>query len=246
MKKIYSIILIVVLCLLSFVGCNENVKTDVEVANTPTGISGEAPRQQPHDEVSFEDMINFINTVDEETYQDGDFNSIIDRVREEGYIIRPYFDGEPSTLADRGSSGAVYIEPYYVKPNVPPQFMYHFDDDGYKYRINVMYIDEAYIDASDADGYAGYRKYRDGDTTGQWKTTEEYNNITHQIINIDGEDRNVTFETWPDNDITNAFFVWDKYLIKVAGDVYVEGGNAYGTCNVNLLTRLSFEKIPLE
>ena len=228
-------------------GCNNiqnNPNTYEEPTSTPSGV---APVVQPHGEKTYEEMIAFINTVDENTFKDGQFKSIIDRVREENYIIRPLYDGKPATLADRGNNGNLYIEPYYSYSNYPPQFMYHFEDGGYKYRINIIYIDEAYIDAADVDGYTGYKHYRDGDTSGQWKTTEEYNKITHKTIKIDGKDRNVTFYTTNKlYDLTNAYFVWDKYLIKVAGDVFVEEVDVYAVCNTDILPHLSFEKVPLK
>lgn len=245
MKKFFIILFVFMIMFSMLSGCNNiqnNLNSYQEPTNTPGGVT---PVVQPHGEKTYEEMISFINTVDENTFEEGQFKSIIDRVREENYIIRPLYDGEPATFANRDNNDDFFLEPYYVHADYPPQFMYHFEDDGYKYRINIIYIDEAYIDVADADGYLGYKYYRDGDTSGNWRNTEDYDKISHKTVHIDGKDRNVTFETWTELETTEAFFVWDKYLIKIVGD-HIENEHIYDVCNIDILPHLSFEKVPLK
>ena len=97
MKKnvfLLSIIFIVSISLL--VACsNENNTIN---APLPTAIiDNDTFPIQPHLEMTFTDMAAFINTVDENTFENGEFKDIIERVRIEDYIIRPYFDGEPAS-----------------------------------------------------------------------------------------------------------------------------------------------------
>ena len=242
MKKFFIFITILATTFCIFSACG-NAPENPAVATT-TPIIHNMP-VQPHGEKTYEEMISFINTVDENTFQDGQFKSAIDRVREENYIIRPLYDGNAATFADREPNFPLYIEPYYKHADYPPQFMYHFEDDGYKYRINVIYIDEAYIDDADDYGFSGYYHFLNGGTKAEWKKTKAYKTLSHKKIHIDGKKCNVTLQTLSEDKSTQAFFVWGKYLIKVVGD-HIENERAYDVCNTDILTHLSFEKVPLK
>ena len=67
--------------------------------------------------------------------------------------------------------------------------------------------------------------------------------ITHYVLTIDGSERNVTVITYTDGQ-SYGEFVWDKYLIRVRGDL-LTANDSYTNINLDLLPHLSFEKMPL-
>ena len=210
-------------------------------ANTPTAvIQADGIPQQPHSEASFEDMVTFLNTVNADAFENGNFKDIIERVKNEGYIVQPYFDGKPAVLRNTDDDGDVLLFPRYNNVKVPPKFMYHLIDEEFSYRVDVMYIDEQFISAAQSNGYLGVCSARDEQTLDEIKGDST---ITHYVLTIDGSERNVTVITYTDGQ-SYGEFVWDKYLIRVRGDL-LTANDSYTNINLDLLPRLSFEKMPL-
>ena len=210
-------------------------------ANTPTAvIQADGIPQQPHSEASFEDMVTFLNTVNADTFESGNFKDIIERVRTEGYIVQPYFDGEPAVLRNTDDDGDVLLCPRYDNVKVPPKFMYHLIDEEFWYRIEVMYIDEHFVSAAEENGYWGVCADREATTIEELKGAST---ISHHTLTIDGAERNVTV-TNNTNGQSYGDFVWDKYLIRVRGDL-LTASNPHMNINLDILPHLSFEKMPL-
>lgn len=210
-------------------------------ANTPTAvIQADGIPQQPHSEASFEDMVTFLNTVNADTFESGNFKDIIERVRTEGYIVRPYFDREPAVLRNTDDDGDVLLCPRYDNVKFPPEFMYHLIDEEFWYRIEVMYIEEEFVSAAEENGYWGVRAAREATTI---ENLKEDSTISHHTLTIDGTERNVTV-TNDTNGQSYGDFVWDKYLIRVRGDL-LTASNPHMNINLDILPHLSFEKMPL-
>lgn len=210
-------------------------------ADTPTAvIHADGIPQQPHSEASFEDMVTFLNTVNADTFESGNFKDIIERVRTEGYIVQPYFDGEPAVLRNTDDDGDVLLCPRYDNVKFPPEFMYHLIDEEFWYRIEVIYIDEHFVSAAEENGYWGVRAAREATTI---ENLKEDSTISHHTLTIDGTERNVTV-TNDTNGQSYGDFVWDKYLIRVRGDL-LTASNPHMNINLDILPHLSFEKMPL-
>ena len=185
-------------------------------------------------------MAAFLNTVNADTFENGNFKDIIERVKNEGYIVQPYFDGKPAVLRNTDDDGDVLLFPRYNNVKVPPKFMYHLIDEEISYRVDVMYIDEQFISAAQSNGYLGVCSARDEQTLDEIKGDST---ITHYVLTIDGSERNVTVITYTDGQ-SYGEFVWDKYLIRVRGDL-LTANDSYTNINLDLLPHLSFEKMPL-
>ena len=215
-------------------------------AGTPTPfIQADGRPQQPHHEAYFEDMISFLNTVDADTFENGNFKNIIEQVRANGYIVRPYYDGEPSTLYETVNGTLVVLCPEYENAYFPPEFLYHLIDDNYRYRVEVLYIEEEMIPIAEKWGIIGINRYKRGDTKEEWtKTTSLV--FDKQTITLGDVETEVTIVTdQADENSSYASFVWDnKYLMRIVGDT-IENPDAYSIINLDLLSHLSFEKMPL-
>ena len=161
-------------------------------------------------------------------------------MKNEGYIVQPYFDGKPAVLRNTDDDGDVLLFPRYNNVKVPPKFMYHLIDEEFSYRVDVMYIDEQFISAAQSNGYLGVCSARDEQTLDEIKGDST---ITHYVLTIDGSERNVTVITYTDGQ-SYGEFVWDKYLIRVRGDL-LTANDSYTNINLDLLPHLSFEKMPL-
>ena len=236
-----SCILLSILLLTACGETNTDSSDSPSSANTPTAvIQADGIPQQPHSEASFEDMAAFLNTVNADTFENGNFKDIIERVKNEGYIVQPYFDGKPAVLRNTDDDGDVLLFPRYNNVKVPPKFMYHLIDEEFSYRVDVMYIDEQFISAAQSNGYLGVCSARDEQTLDEIKGDST---ITHYVLTIDGSERNVTVITYTDGQ-SYGEFVWDKYLIRVRGDL-LTANDSYTNINLDLLPHLSFEKMPL-
>ena len=243
---ILSCMLLFVLLLTACGKTNTNPSASPASGGTPTPIIlADSRPQQPHHEAFFEDMVTFLNTVNADTFESGNFKNIIERVKTEGYIIRPYYDGQPSTLYKGDTDAAVVLCPEYENAYFPPEFLYHLIDDNYRYRVEVLYIEEEMIPIAEKWGYIGINRYKRGDTEEEWtKTTSLVFN--KQTIIWDDVETEVTIVTDPeDANSSYASFVWDnKYLMRIVGDT-IENSDAYSTINLDILPHLSFEKMPL-
>ena len=250
MKKnllaILSCILLSVFLLTACEEANTDPSDSPSSAGTPTPIIlADGRPQQPHHEAYFEDMVTFLNTVNSDTFESGNFKNIIDRVKAEGYIIRPYYDGQPSTLYETVNGTLVVLCPEYENAYFPPEFLYHLIDDNYRYRVEVLYIEEEMIPIAKKWGYIGINRYKRGDTEEEWtKTTSLVFN--KQTITFGDVETEVTIVTdREDENSSYASFVWDnKYLMRIFGNT-IEGGNVYDVINTDILPHLSFEKMPL-
>ena len=243
-KNLFATLSCILLSILLLTACGET-NTDLSgspsSADTPTAvIHADGIPQQPHSEASFEDMAAFLNTVNADTFENGNFKDIIERVKNEGYIVQPYFDGKPAVLRNTDDDGDVLLFPRYNNVKVPPKFMYHLIDEEFSYRVDVMYIDEQFISAAQSNGYLGVCSARDEQTLDEIKGDST---ITHYVLTIDGSERNVTVITYTDGQ-SYGEFVWDKYLIRVRGDL-LTANDSYTNINLDLLPHLSFEKMPL-
>ena len=243
-RTLFATLSCILLSILFLTACGET-NTDSSdspsSADTPTAvIHADGIPQQPHSEASFEDMVTFLNTVNADAFENGNFKDIIERVKNEGYIVQPYFDGKPAVLRNTDDDGDVLLFPRYNNVKVPPKFMYHLIDEEFSYRVDVMYIDEQFISAAQSNGYLGVCSARDEQTLDEIKGDST---ITHYVLTIDGSERNVTVITYTDGQ-SYGEFVWDKYLIRVRGDL-LTANDSYTNINLDLLPRLSFEKMPL-
>lgn len=240
MKKnvfLLSIIFIVSISLL--VACsNENNTIN---APLPTAIiDNDTFPIQPHLEMTFTDMAAFINTVDENTFENGEFKDIIERVRIEDYIIRPYFDGEPAS--PRENREQIMLSPVYDNLKNPPYFTYFCSSEEYLYTIDFFYLDEALIPAAKENGFSGIYQVLYGNTQIDSSTAPIH--TTHKIY-IDGTEISITVVTAQVQESSYAEFMWDdKYLVKIQGD-NIENKNALDVINLDLLPHLSFEKMLL-
>ena len=238
MKKLYILATSFLIYSLLFVACG-NPTENAQPTATVYQQSSDIP-QQPHHEASFEEMTAFLNTVNADTFENGNFKDIIERIRTEGYIIQPYFDGEPAVLRKTDDDGDVLLHPRYNNVKVPPKFMYHLIDNEFWYRIEIMYIDEEFVSAAKENGYWGVYADRDATTIDKIKDDAA---ISHHTLTIDGAERNVTV-TKNANGQSYGEFVWDKYLIRVRGDLLTVH-NPHMNINLDILPHLSFEKLPL-
>lgn len=243
---ILSCILLSVLLLSACGKTNTNSSASPASGGTPTPIIlADSIPQQPHSEASFEDMITFLNTVDVDTFENGNFKDIIERVKTEGYIIRPYYDGQPSTLYETVNGTLVVLCPEYESAYFPAEFLYHLIDDNYRYRVEVLYIEEEMIPIAEKWGYIGINRYKRGDTEEEWTktTTLVFNKQTITFGNVETEVTIVTDRE--DENSSYASFIWEnKYLMRIFGNT-IEGGNVYDVINTDILSHLSFEKMPL-
>ncbi len=243
---ILSCILLSVLLLSACGKTNTNSSASPASGGTPTPIIlADSIPQQPHSEASFEDMITFLNTVDVDTFENGNFKDIIERVKTEGYIIRPYYDGQPSTLYETVNGTLVVLCPEYENAYFPAEFLYHLIDDNYRYRVEVLYIEEEMIPIAEKWGYIGINRYKRGDTEEEWTktTTLVFNKQTITFGNVETEVTIVTDRE--DENSSYASFIWEnKYLMRIFGNT-IEGGNVYDVINTDILSHLSFEKMPL-
>ena len=241
-----SCILLSVLLLSACGKTNTNPSASPASGGTPTPIIlADSIPQQPHSEASFEDMITFLNTVDVDTFENGNFKDIIERVKTEGYIIRPYYDGQPSTLYETVNGTLVVLCPEYENAYFPAEFLYHLIDDNYRYRVEVLYIEEEMIPIAEKWGYIGINRYKRGDTEEEWTktTTLVFNKQTITFGNVETEVTIVTDRE--DENSSYASFIWEnKYLMRIFGNT-IEGGNVYDVINTDILSHLSFEKMPL-
>ena len=243
-RTLFATLSCILLSILLLIACGET-NTDLSgspsSADTPTAvIHADGIPQQPHSEASFEDMVTFLNTVNADTFESGNFKDIIERVRTEGYIVQPYFDGEPAVLRNTDDDGDVLLCPRYDNVKFPPEFMYHLIDEEFWYRIEVIYIDEHFVSAAEENGYWGVRAAREATTI---ENLKEDSTISHHTLTIDGTERNVTV-TNDTNGQSYGDFVWDKYLIRVRGDL-LTASNPHMNINLDILPHLSFEKMPL-
>ncbi len=238
-KNILSLLSYLLLSLFLLTACGKDTITEISPSATANHqVSSRS--QSPHHETTFEDMAAFLNTVNADTFENGNFKDIIERVKNEGYIVQPYFDGKPAVLRNTDDDGDVLLFPRYNNVKVPPKFMYHLIDEEISYRVDVMYIDEQFISAAQSNGYLGVCSARDEQTLDEIKGDST---ITHYVLTIDGSERNVTVITYTDGQ-SYGEFVWDKYLIRVRGDL-LTANDSYTNINLDLLPHLSFEKMPL-
>ena len=250
MKKnslaIFSCILLSVFLLTACGETNPNPSELPSSSAEPTPVvQADGIQQQPHSEASFEDMITFLNTVDANTFENGNFKNIIEQVKAEGYIVRPYFDGQPSTLYETVNGTLVVLCPEYENAYFPPEFLYHLIDDNYRYRVEILYIEEEMIPIAEKWGYIGINRYKRGDTEEEWtKTTSLVFN--KQMITFGDIETEVTIVTdRQDENSSYASFIWEnKYLMRIFGNT-IEGGNVYDVINTDILPHLSFQKMPL-
>ena len=247
MKKnslaIFSCILLSVFLLTACVETNPNPSELPSSSAEPTPIiMADGIPQQPHRELNFESMVTFIQTVNADTFENGNFKDIIEKVRTEGYIIQPYFDNRPAQLRDPYEEGAVLICPAYENVKFPPEFMYHLISNEFWYRIEVIYIEEEFVPAAEANGYLGVRAFRDNKALELFKQKTD---IKHEKVVIGGIEKNITITTYDDG-ISHGEFVWDEqYLIRIYGDVVENSSTAHTTINLDILPHLSFQKLPL-
>lgn len=243
---ILSCMLLFVLLLTACGKTNTNPSASPASGGTPTPIIlADSRPQQPHHEAFFEDMVTFLNTVNADTFESGNFKNIIERVKTEGYIIRPYYDGQPSTLYKGDTDAAVVLCPEYENAYFPAEFLYHLIDDNYRYRVEVLYIEEEMIPIAEKWGYIGINRYKRGDTEEEWTktTTLVFNKQTITFGNVETEVTIVTDRE--DENSSYASFIWEnKYLMRIFGNT-IEGGNVYDVINTDILSHLSFEKMPL-
>lgn len=241
-KHLYLFVISFLICFLLFTACGESAGKEQPTATIYQQNDG-IP-QQPHHEETFEEMAAFLNTVNADTFENGNFKDIIERVRTEGYIVQPYFDGKPAVLRDTkpNNNGNVLLCPRYENVKVPPEFMYHLIDEEFLYRIEVMYIEEEFVPAAEANGYLGVRAFRDNKALELFKQKTD---IKHEKVVIGGIEKNITITTYDDG-ISHGEFVWDEqYLIRIYGDVVENSSTAHTTINLDILPHLSFHKLPL-
>lgn len=234
MSKRISLIWMI-LCLL-FTACNSPAGS----APTPTpqiDCGGFPPPQQPHSETTFEDMVTLLNTVNANVFESGNFKEIIDRTRADGYILRPYFDNRPAALqADK--NGDVSICPRYDGGRIPPGFMYHLREGKQSYQIEITYIEEEFISAAEENGFAGFYAARNPETASKNSSPR-----SHYTVMIGDTEKNITV-TASTNGFSYGEFVWEKYLIRVSGNLFTTG-QPDATINTDLFSHLSFRKMRL-
>lgn len=209
-------------------------------AASPTpqiGCGGFPPPQQPYGVATFEDMVAFLNTVNANVFEAGNFKEIIDRTRADGYILRPYFDNKPASLNNTGENRNVLLCPRYDNGKIPPGFMYHLREGKQKYRIEITYIEEEFVYAAEENGFAGFYAARNPQATS--KTLS----LPHTTVTIGGIEKNVTITNGSGNSPYGEF-VWDKYLIRISGDLFTTG-RPDAALNTDLFSHISFRKIRL-
>ena len=238
-RTLFATLSCILLSILLLTACGKDTITEISPSATANHqVSSRS--QSPHHETTFEDMAAFLNTVNADTFESGNFKDIIERVRTEGYIVQPYFDGKPAVLRNTDDDGDVLLCPRYDNVKFPPEFMYHLIDEEFWYRIEVMYIEEEFVSAAEENGYWGVRAAREATTI---ENLKEDSTISHHTLTIDGTERNVTV-TNATNGQSYGDFVWDKYLIRVRGDL-LTASNPHMNINLDILPHLSFEKMPL-
>ena len=236
-----SCILLSILLLTACGETNTDSSDSPSSANTPTAvIHADGIPQQPHSEASFEDMVTFLNTVNADAFENGEFKDIIERVRNEGYLIRPYFDGEPALPRENWEQ--IMLSPVYDYLKNPPCFTYFCSSDEYLYTIDFFYLDEALIPIAKESGFSGIYQVLYGNTQIDPSIAPVH---TTCEVPIDGTDTFVTVVTAQTQESSYAEFMWDeKYLVKIHGN-YIENKNALKVINLDILPHLSFEKMPL-
>lgn len=219
MKKFLAVLLVLISVISLFSGCGNEKPT-----NTPTICPQFIP---PHSENTAEELISFINTVDENTFENGAFKDIISRVRTKGYILYPCLDGSPIILSLTGEFPPVSLSPNQVSSSSPAGISYYFIENQCKYLIGVLYADESHLQAVDTNAYTSF-----------YHADEKF----QQKLYIDGAERNVSFFVTSG---TSAHFVLDDLLITVNSNILFEDSDPF-PCDADFLSRLSFKKIPLK
>ncbi len=237
MKRIVSIFAYMLLCIFLFSACQK----EPAVTNTPTpAVQADFIPQQPHSEATFEDMAAFINTVDADSFENGNFKNIIERVKNEGYLVRPYYDNLPAGI--RQQTNQVRLSPENDNIGYPANFTYSCQDNNYLYTIRIFYIEPDLIPIAKEGGTGGLYYYQMGiqetnEATAPTRTAYE--------VDITGTDGYVTIIAARTKNASTAEFVWDnQYLIQINGNT-IESENAHETINLELLDHLSFQKMPL-
>lgn len=237
-KNLLAILSCILLSIFLLTACGKDTVTKVSPSATPNQQDSTIP-QQPHSEATFEDMMNFLNTVNVNTFENSNFKDIINRVKAEGYLIRPYYDGQPAGIQE--NTNQVRLSPQNDNIGYPSNFTYFCKNDEYLYTIRVFYIKEELLSIAKKDGIGGLYNYQ----MGIQKNEENAPSSEKHKTNINKTDGYINIFISRTGDTSHAEFMWDdKYLIQINGNVE-ENGNAHETINLEILNHLSFEKMPL-
>ena len=243
-RTLFATLSCILLSILLLTACGKDTITEISPSATANHqVSSRS--QSPHHETTFEDMAAFLNTVNADTFENGNFKNILERVKAEEYIIRPYYDGQPSTLYKGDTDAAVVLCPEYENAYFPPEFLYHLIDGNYRYRVEILYIEEEMIPIAKKWGYIGINRYKRGDTEEEWTKTTSlvFNKQTITFGNVETEVTIVTDRE--DENSSYASFIWEnKYLMRIFGNT-IDEENVYDVINTDILPHLSFEKMPL-
>lgn len=247
MRVIIVFVIIIVFC----TGCSKKntniamqtpmITPKVEVqTNTATSGGNEDWRY----ETTIESMTNFINTVNAETYCGGSFKDVILRIRQDGYIIVPTFDGEISAVLTDAEIGRVVLsqsEPQ--NGTLPPYFVIHFSDNGFRYRADIYLIKE-----NEASDFAenGFNAIN-GNYITEAQEYQETQYITETFVSSQGQEMQIRSFSHPlkNADYSAAEVVLEeKFYIRIVGD-YSQKSNVYDAINKELLSHIGFTKVYL-
>lgn len=208
-------------------------------------INEEQPEVRPHSESSYENMIAFLNNVDENTFGEGRFKNVIDMIRDDGYILQPYFNGTPATIAVRNEEQTLHLAPAYNGLSEELFAWYRNTVDGkeYYFYVGVNYIEEQYLDEYEAHGSGGayYAKgddYEEKVNSAIFKSARDY--VKMQTC---GEERNIILIKENTGGYNAAEFRYDDFGIYVR--FYVADEGILIDEAREILNKLSFEKVYL-
>ncbi len=248
-KNLLYVSLLLVAVLILSCGCQGNANTLSEptctIAQATNGVEEEGTPQQPHNESSFLDMITFVNTVDENVFENGAFKNVVEMIKEDGYILQPYYDNEAANIALRNERQSLCLAPSYNGVSEELFAWYRSTVEGreYHFYVGVYYLKSEYLDEYAEHGSGG-AYYAQGDAYEEKVNTQLFRSARDYIkAEVCGEERNVILIKGSEGGYDSAEFQYDDFGINVR--FYTSDGGYSIEEAKDLLGKISLEKVYL-
>ena len=177
------------------------------------------------------EFINFINNTDESTYKDGYYFSFFKASRDNGYLLKPKFNGVE--LDDMIVSKQAYgICADFEERYSGVGYSYYLNTEKNREEISIFYLKKEWVIDANKRPFM-YSDGKKNPTSFDLKEAQNRGWTEHKIQ--DGK------YTVYKNEYSHVFWVFDGFLIRIISTALEDRPNVLDTAE-----KLTFEKVPLK
>ena len=177
------------------------------------------------------EFINFINNTDESTYKDGYYFSFFKASRDNGYLLKPKFNGVE--LDDMIVSKQAYgICANFEERYSGVGYSYYLNTEKNREEISIYYLKKEWVIDANKRPFM-YSDGKKNHTSFDLKEAQNRGWTEHKIQ--DGK------YTVYKNENSHVFWVFDGFLIRIVSTTLEDRPNVLDTAE-----KLTFEKVPLK